>query len=149
MHVAMSGAQDTKWSIKTSIWRHKVSKRSPRVKPRPGQNGVLSKGLEAMGDGDEPGAKRRAAPDIWDKEARRLVKSEMEARGYGYKALASALDAGGYKITEKALALRINRGTFTLGFALQMFRTLDVRALDISYIPLHKPARRKKEGTKS
>lgn len=88
-----------------------------------------------------PAAKRpsRPSPDAWDKEARRLIKSSMQLHGYTFKSLARALDGQGYEVTEAALALRINRASFNMGFALRVLRVMGVKTVDLSHIKMHKP----------
>lgn len=76
------------------------------------------------------------APDEWDLEARHLIKGVMVTRRYSFKTLAARLEELGHPIQEKALGLRINRGAFSLGFALLMLRAMDVPDLDIKYIKL-------------
>lgn len=58
----------------------------------------------------------------------------MAKYGHSFKTLAGALEDKGYPITEKALALRVNRGTFNLGFALRMLRVMGEERLDIDHL---------------
>lgn len=83
----------------------------------------------------------RTPPDAWEREARRLLKGAMHVHGYeSYKSLARALEkAGEERITEASLALRINRGTFSMAFALRVLRVMGVKSLDISHVKVHKP----------
>lgn len=106
----------------------------------------VSKRQSDMNVGDEPTqetegtAARRAPPDMWDKDARRLVRAAMALHGFSYRSLAATLKASGLgDITPASLALRINRGAFSLGFALRLLRAMDVRSLDISHVKLQKP----------
>ena len=88
-----------------------------------------------------PSAKRpaRPSPDKWDLEAKRLVKSAMTLHGYTFKSLAAALEDSGYgSNTDAALALRVNRASFNMGFALRLLRVMGVKTLDISHIKMHK-----------
>lgn len=89
----------------------------------------------------ESGAtKGRPGPDVWDTEAKRLVKGAMQIHGYTFKSLARALEvAGDPGVTAAAVALRINRGAFNMGFALRVLRVMGVRAIDISHVKQHEP----------
>ena len=88
----------------------------------------------------------RKPPDVWDKEAIRLVELAMLKQRFDYEALSAALkDTGGGTNTPQALKQRISRGGFNLGFALRVLRAMGVDALDISDIELHT---RKPPGTR-
>lgn len=78
----------------------------------------------------------RPPPDSWDIAARRLLKSQMQLHGHSYKSLAHALEVTGYPITDTALALRVNRGTFGLGFALRLLRAMGAKEVKIDHLPL-------------
>lgn len=73
-------------------------------------------------------------PDEWEEQARFLIKGVMATRGYSFKKLAAVLEDHGLPIGEKALALRINRGTFNLSFALQLLRVMGETELSIKHI---------------
>lgn len=80
----------------------------------------------------------RKPPDVWDKEAVRLVEMAMLKQRFDYEALAAALkETGGGTNTPQALKQRIGRGGFNLGFALRVLRAMGVKTLDISDIELH------------
>ena len=65
----------------------------------------------------------------------------MALHGFTFKGLAAALEDDGYgSNTEAALALRINRASFNMGFALRVLRVMGVNSLDISHIKTHKPS---------
>lgn len=72
-----------------------------------------------------------------------MVRAAMAQRGYSFKSLAATLENTGYPITEKALALRVNRGTFNLGFALRMLRVMGVARVDIEHIDPYLGTRKK------
>ena len=61
----------------------------------------------------------------------------MQLHGYSYKTLARSLEDSGYPITDAALSLRINRGTFGLGFALRLLRAMGAKEVRIDNLPLH------------
>lgn len=76
-----------------------------------------------------------------DEEARRIIRSEMERRDMSYAQLAALLEPRAKKlrvgrITEHNLASRINRGTFTFGFAIEVLRAIGTAKIDI--VPLAK-----------
>lgn len=75
-------------------------------------------------------------PDEWDLQARNLIKGVMVTRGFRLKTLAARLEELGHPITESALGLRVNRGSFTLGFALLMLRAMGETELSIKHITL-------------
>lgn len=81
-------------------------------------------------------SKNRAPPDEWDVQARQLIKGVMATRGFRFKTLAARLEALGHPITEGALTLRVNRGTFNLGYALLMLRAMGETELNIKHIQL-------------
>lgn len=63
----------------------------------------------------------------------------MQLHGYTYRSLAIALEASGERdVSHTALALRISRGTFTLGFALQVLRVMGTKSVDISHVKARK-----------
>ena len=79
------------------------------------------------------------ARSYWDEEARRILRSEMERRGIGYKELVSLLAAQpapalDFKLTERNLISRVTRGSFSFSFALVLLRAMDVAELDIRSI---------------
>ncbi|QHE87134.1 DUF6471 domain-containing protein [Hydrogenophaga sp. BPS33] len=76
------------------------------------------------------------SPDEWDVQARNLIKGVMATRGFRFKTLAARLEALGYPISEKALGLRVNRGSFNLGYALLMLRAMGETELSIKHIKL-------------
>jgi hypothetical protein len=84
----------------------------------------------------------RKPPTHWDREAQRVIRLEMLRADIGPEELAKRMKAEGFAIpSEKALALRIARGTFSFGFALCAFRALGVETLDLSHVR-DKPAKR-------
>lgn len=75
-------------------------------------------------------------PDEWDLQARNLIKGVMVTRGFRFKTLAARLEELGHPITESALGLRINRGSFNLGYALLMLRAMGETELSVKHIAL-------------
>ncbi len=76
------------------------------------------------------------APDEWDLQARNLVKGSMATRGFKFKTLAARLEQLGYPITERALGLRVNRGSFNMGYALLMLRAMGETEVSIKHIEI-------------
>ena len=67
----------------------------------------------------------RMSGDDWTARAKGLLKAELKRRGLGYRDLAERLTAAGYRTTdgtpesERNLANKIARGSFTAAFLLQ------------------------------
>lgn len=70
----------------------------------------------------------------------------MARHGVPYKALARLMSAGGKEESATALTTRINRGTFTLAFALEAVMKMGIRSLDLNLIAL---AKERRESRKS
>jgi hypothetical protein len=67
----------------------------------------------------------------WQAQAKGLIRAELARRNLGYKELAERLTAIGVKETERNLSNKINRGTFTVVFLLQVMSALGVKNLQI------------------
>jgi hypothetical protein len=78
----------------------------------------------------------------WNKEARRVLKYELAIRQIGYKELLNKLTLIGVNETERSIASKISRGTFSFAFFLQCMRALGVQALDVSGEPVSSVQRR-------
>lgn len=87
--------------------------------------------------GEEPPKTEPRKPlDYWDKQARLLLKAEMLGAELKPTDIAGRLKNTGLgSTTPKALAQRITRGSFNLGFALRVLRAAGVDQLDISHLP--------------
>ena len=73
-------------------------------------------------------------------EATRLIKSAMALRGYTYETLSAALKTSSVEeIAPKALALRLNRGAFGMGFAMRLLVVMGVTHVDLSHLKALKP----------
>jgi len=55
----------------------------------------------------------------WENEARRIVKAELARRGITYERLAKRLKTIGINETERSIANKMSRGTFSFVFFLQ------------------------------
>lgn len=84
---------------------------------------------------ESPKTAPRKPLDAWDKDARRVLKIEMNRADLTVEGLAELLKDSGYgQNTRKALSQRIVRGSFTFGFALRLLHAMGVKNLDLSYI---------------
>ncbi|MDB5763952.1 MAG: hypothetical protein JWQ21_2947 [Herminiimonas sp.] len=68
----------------------------------------------------------------WNKEARRILRFEMRIREISYKELIRRLADIDVTETERSVASKVSRGTFSAAFFLQCMRAMDVSALDVS-----------------
>lgn len=60
----------------------------------------------------------------WENEARRIVRAELVRRGITYERLAKRLQAMDVKETERSIANKMSRGTFSFVFVLQCLRAI-------------------------
>ena len=67
----------------------------------------------------------------WNREAKRLLRSELVRRQIGYKQLAVLLEGLGVEETERSIANKISRGAFTFVFFLQCMKALRRPAVHI------------------
>ncbi|SFI02876.1 hypothetical protein SAMN04515618_10881 [Collimonas sp. OK307] len=73
----------------------------------------------------------------WNKEARRVLRFEMKIREIGYKELLKRLNSIDVtNETERSIASKVSRGTFSAAFFLQCMRAMGVSALDVSGDPV-------------
>lgn len=68
----------------------------------------------------------------WEKEARGILRAELTRRKLSYKVLAARLEDIGIQETEKAIANKVARGTFSFVFFLQCMRALGIQKVDLS-----------------
>lgn len=69
--------------------------------------------------------------DHWVKRARNLLKGELTRRDINYEELAKRLKAIGVNETADNLRTKINRGTFSSFFLLQVLHAIGVKSLDV------------------
>ncbi len=62
--------------------------------------------------------------EIWQKKAKGILKSELKRRHLGYKELAEQLETIGVKDSERNLANKVSRGSFTAAFFLQCLEAI-------------------------
>jgi oligoribonuclease NrnB/cAMP/cGMP phosphodiesterase (DHH superfamily) len=63
----------------------------------------------------------------WENEARRIVKAELARRGFTYERLAKRLKTIGINETERSIANKMSRGTFSFVFFLQCMQAIGNR----------------------
>ena len=88
--------------------------------------------------------------DAWNEQAKRLLQAQMALHDVSYKQLVSILQGQGHVEEEKDVELlaqrlmtRINRGTFSVAFFLQVLRSIGTKTIDISHIPLKLESRKR------
>lgn len=60
----------------------------------------------------------------WENEARRIVRAELVRRGLTYQRLATRLQAIGVEESERSIANKMSRGTFSFVFFLQCMKAV-------------------------
>jgi hypothetical protein len=65
----------------------------------------------------------------WKDRAKALIKTELAKQNIDYIELSDRLNKIGIEDTQVNLANKINRGTFSFTFALQVFEVLDLKNL--------------------
>lgn len=65
----------------------------------------------------------------WTAETKNLLKSELKRKGVSYRELAEKLTALGIPETERNLANKIARGTFTASFLIQCLTAIGTTTL--------------------
>lgn len=67
----------------------------------------------------------------WKKKARSLIKTELAKRDMGYNELSSLLSEMDIDEKPSNLSNKINRGTFSMVFALQIFEAIGVERISL------------------
>jgi hypothetical protein len=70
----------------------------------------------------------------WENEARRIIRAELVRRGLTYEELATRLLAIGVVETERSIANKMSRGTFSFVFALQCMRAIGAKSISFESI---------------
>lgn len=65
----------------------------------------------------------------WTNRVKNLLKAELKRKGVSYRDLAEKLTAAGTPETERNLANKIARGTFTAAFFIQCLDAIGVSSL--------------------
>lgn len=73
--------------------------------------------------------------DFYEARAKSLIKDLRESKGVSYKELARRLEAYGVVVDDRVLINRINRGGFSLAFALQVLAALGATSLEVPALP--------------
>jgi hypothetical protein len=66
----------------------------------------------------------------WENLARQIVRAELVRRGLTYGGLAARLEDIGVDESERAIANKMSRGTFTFVFVLQVMKAIGVTSLN-------------------
>jgi hypothetical protein len=69
--------------------------------------------------------------DPWTTRAKNLLKGELKRRGMSYSTLATELGEMGITETERNIANKLSRGTFTAAFLLQCLAAIGARRIDL------------------
>jgi hypothetical protein len=76
----------------------------------------------------------------WNNEARRILKSELARRDLTYSQLIQRLRAAGIAAeTERSIANKVSRGTFSFAFFIMCMRALGAGQIDIGPLPEPRP----------
>lgn len=67
----------------------------------------------------------------WNQQARRILRSELERQGVTYKQLALSLEKAGAEVTERSIANKLSRGTFSFAFFLQAMKAIGAEEVGI------------------
>ncbi len=70
--------------------------------------------------------------EIYQKKAKGILKSELKRRHLGYKELAEKLGAIGVSDSERNIANKLARGTFTAVFFLQCLDAMGCHTIHLS-----------------
>jgi hypothetical protein len=68
----------------------------------------------------------------WNAEARRLLRAELARREVSYKKLVLLLEGIGVAETERAIANKLSRGTFSFAFFIQCMKALGCERVELS-----------------
>lgn len=69
------------------------------------------------------------ADDVWTPRVKNMLKAELKRRGVSYRELAEKLTAMGVPESERNLANKIARGTFTAAFFIQCLSAVGATTL--------------------
>ncbi len=71
--------------------------------------------------------------DVWAERARNLLKGELARRGLSYEDLAIKLQQIGINENANNLRSKINRGTFSAAFLLQVLQAIGCKTVDVNF----------------
>lgn len=75
----------------------------------------------------------------WENEARRILRAELVRRGVTYSLLAKRLQSIGIRETERSIANKMSRGTFSFAFFLQCLTALGATSASINILVESQP----------
>ena len=67
----------------------------------------------------------------WPNQARAILKAELARKGVTYQRLAARLYTLGVVETERSIANKMSRGTFSFIFFLQCMKAVGVKSVDV------------------
>ena len=70
----------------------------------------------------------------WNDEAYKILKRELGRRKVTYARLQKQLAAMGVEETERSIASKISRGTFSFAFFIQCMRAIGAQQVDVSEV---------------
>lgn len=70
-----------------------------------------------------------AEPSIYQEQAKNILRAELKRHGFSYKDLANALGERGVHETDKNIANKLSRGTFTAAFLLMALDAIGCKTL--------------------
>lgn len=78
----------------------------------------------------QPKSDLKSSP-YWQSEAKGILRRELDRRGVTYAKLAKLMQAHQMHETERSLANKISRGSFSFAFFLQVMRVLKVTHIEL------------------
>lgn len=79
---------------------------------------------------DQPDSDLKSS-SYWPYEAKGILRAELDRRGVTYAKLARLMQASQMHETERSLANKISRGSFSFAFFLQVMRVLKVTHISL------------------
>lgn len=70
--------------------------------------------------------------EIWELEAKRLLKAELKRHGISYKVLAAKLAEIGVEETSASIASKLYRGKYPMSFFLQCMKVLEIKTVTLA-----------------
>jgi len=72
-----------------------------------------------------------AEPLIYQEQAKNILRAELKRQGFSYKDLAAALGEKGVQETDKNIANKLSRGTFTAAFLLMVLDVIGCKTIRV------------------
>lgn len=70
----------------------------------------------------------------WSEEARRILRRELVRRNITYARLQKLLAAIGVEETERSIASKVSRGSFSFAFFVQCMRAIGAQQVDLTAV---------------